>query len=100
MDSWWGVTYFTPAGSGITVSVIDFKSVEHAMEHMLLVSAEMIALPQRIADEAFVGEGGGVVVIAGRAGDRLFTVNADVSISESITPALLSTVAETVASRL
>lgn len=40
---------------------------------MLLVSAEMIALPQRIAEEAFVGEG--IIVVAGRAGDKLFTLN-------------------------
>jgi hypothetical protein len=34
MDRWWGVTYSTPSGSGITVTVIDFKSVAFATEHM------------------------------------------------------------------
>jgi hypothetical protein len=100
MDSWWGVTYSTPSGSGITVTVIDFKSVAFATEHMLLVSAEMIALPNRTADEAFVGEGGGIVVVAGRASDKLFMFNADVSISASVDATLLSTLAETLASRL
>jgi len=100
MDSWWGVTYVTPSGSGITVTVIDFKSVAFATEHMLLVAPEMIALPNRVADEAFVVEGGGIVVVAGRESDKLFMVNADVSISDSVDAALLSVMAETVASRL
>jgi len=67
---------------------------------MLLVSAEMIALPQRIAEEAFVGEGEGAIVVAGRAGDKLFTLNGAGFAHGVIDAAPPSAVAKVVGGRL
>jgi hypothetical protein len=100
IDSWWGWTYEVPSGEFVTISVMDFTTVDAAIAHTMLVAAEAIAVPQRIADEAYIAEGGGLIILVGRQADKLFMVNAGSFEEGAIDAALVTTVAELVASRL
>jgi len=100
MDSWWGWAYESPSRAGITLSVIDFKTTAEAIAHMQVIGAEAEVALAQIADEGFIAEGGGLIIVIGRKADKVFMINAEAFAEGAIDTALVSTVAELMASRL